>query len=152
MFRPEISLTADSTEAQCRLMLEQLTQSGAGGALTERMEISFTDLAHDHVTGTAPVEGNTQPMGLFHGGAHVVLAESLASMHSYLLSGGKNVVGVDLNATHLRATREGTVTGRAEVLHQGRTIVSHEVKMTDEAGRLLSIVRITNMILKSEPK
>ena len=152
MFRPDTSLTAETTEGQCRQLLGQLNAPDAVGDLAAKMGIEFTELTHDHVTGTVPVAGNTQPMGLFHGGGHVVLAESLASMHSFLISGGKNVVGVDLNATHLRAARDGTVTGRAEVLHQGRTIVSHEVKMTDAAGRLLSIVRITNMILKTEPK
>ena len=152
MFRPDATLTAQTTAEACQALLAQLNGPEAGGALPGKMGIEFIDLAHDHVSGTAPVAGNTQPMGLFHGGGHVVLAESLASMHSFLISGGKNVVGVDLNATHLRAAREGTVTGRAEVLHQGRTIVSHEVKMTDDAGRLLSIVRITNMILKTEPK
>ncbi|TSI17849.1 PaaI family thioesterase [Brevibacterium aurantiacum] len=152
MFTPDASLTAETTEEQCRQLLGQLNAPDAVGDLAAKMGIEFTELTHDHVTGTAPVAGNTQPMGLFHGGGHVVLAESLASMHSFLISGGKNVVGVDLNATHLRAARDGTVTGRAEVLHRGRTIVSHEVKMTDAAGRLLSIVRITNMILKTEPK
>lgn len=152
MFRPEASLTAQTTEDQRGVLLGQLNAPDSAGSLAAKMGIEFTELSADHATATAPVEGNTQPMGLFHGGGHVVLAESLASMHSFLISGGKNVVGVDLNATHLRAAREGTVTGRAEVLHQGRTIVSHEVKMTDEADRLLSIVRITNMILKTEPK
>ncbi|WP_231441041.1 PaaI family thioesterase [Brevibacterium zhoupengii] len=152
MFIPAASLSAHTTEDQCREMLGQLNSPEAVGALAAKMGIEFTELSHEHATGAVPVTGNTQPMGLFHGGGHVVLAESLASMHSFLISGGKNVVGVDLNATHLRAARDGTVTGRAEVLHQGRTIVSHEVKMTDAAGRLLSIVRITNMILKTEPK
>ena len=152
MLRPDMSLTADTTAAEVAALLAQLRAPGAGGELCEKMGIEFIELGHDHLRATAPVEGNRQPLGLFHGGGHVVLAESLASMHSFLLSGGKNVVGVDLNATHLRAARDGVITGRAEVLHQGRTIVSHEVKMTDEAGRLLSIVRITNMILTSEPK
>jgi 1,4-dihydroxy-2-naphthoyl-CoA hydrolase len=152
MLRPDISLTAKTDPDEVALLLEQLRTPEMGGELAAKMGIEFVELGHDRLMATAPVEGNRQPMGLFHGGAHVVLAESLASMHSYLLSGGKNVVGVDLNATHLRAARDGVVTGRAEVLHQGRTIVSHEVKMTDEAGRLLSIVRITNMILKTEPK
>lgn len=152
MFRPALTLTADTTTDECRQLLKQLAEEEASTGLVARMGIEFTDLGHDHMSATAPVEGNTQPMGLFHGGAHVVLAESLASMHSFLISGGKNVVGVDLNATHLRAIREGHVIGTAEVLHQGRTIVSHEVKMRDEAGRLLSIVRITNMILRTEPK
>ena len=152
MLRPGSPLTAQTTPEQCEELLIQLSGPDASGALATKMGIEFTELDHAHVTGTAPVEGNTQPMGLYHGGGHVVLAESLASMHSFLISGGKNVVGVDLNATHLRTARQGTVTGRAEVLHQGRTIMSHEVKMTDDAGRLLSIVRITNMILKTEPK
>ncbi|TGD10179.1 PaaI family thioesterase [Brevibacterium sp. S111] len=152
MLRPNDSLTSHTTAEEVTDLLESLRAPGAGGELCEKMGIEFTELGHDHLTATAPVEGNRQPMGLFHGGGHVVLAESLASMHSFLLSGGKSVVGVDLNATHLRAARDGSVTGRAEVLHQGRTIVSHEVKMTDEAGRLLSIVRITNMILRTEPK
>ena len=152
MLRPDTSLTSDTPAERVDQLLKQLRSPGAGGALAEKMGIEFVALGHDHLVGTVPVAGNTQPMGLFHGGGHVVLAESLASMHSYLLAGGKSVVGVDLNATHLRAAREGVVTGRAEVLHQGRTIVSHEVKMTDATGRLLSIVRITNMILRAEPK
>lgn len=152
MLRPDVSLTAETTPEAVELLLTQLRSPEAGGELAGKMGIDFVELAHDHLTGSVPVGGNRQPMGLFHGGGHVVLAESLASMHSYLLSGGKNVVGVDLNATHLRAVRDGVVTGRAEVLHQGRTIVSHEVRMTDEAGRLLSIVRITNMILGTTPK
>ena len=152
MLRPDISLTQDTPADQVGRLLEQLRSPGAGGALAEKMGIEFVELGHDRLLGTVPVEGNTQPMGLFHGGGHVVLAESLASMHSYLLAGGKPVVGVDLNATHLRAARDGVVTGRAEVLHQGRTIISHEVRMTDATGHLLSIVRITNMILKTEPK
>lgn len=152
MLRPDVSLTAETPPEAVELLLTQLRSPEAGGELAGKMGIDFVELAHDHLTGSVPVGGNRQPMGLFHGGGHVVLAESLASMHSYLLSGGKNVVGVDLNATHLRAVRDGVVTGRAEVLHQGRTIVSHEVRMTDEAGRLLSIVRITNMILGTTPK
>ncbi|UVI34472.1 PaaI family thioesterase [Brevibacterium spongiae] len=152
MLRPDATLSAHTSSEEIAALLEQLRSPGQGGELSEKMGIEFTELGHDHIVATAPVDGNRQPMGLFHGGAHVVLAESLASMHSFLISGGKNVVGVDLNATHLRAARDGIVAGRAEVLHQGRRIVSHEVKMTDEAGRLLSIVRITNMILGTEPK
>lgn len=151
MLLPKVSLNAQTSDTDRQLLLEHLTAPGASTGLVERMGIEFTGLGHDFIAARVPVEGNTQPMGLFHGGAHVVLAETMASMHSVLISGGKKVVGVDLNATHVRATTSGFVTGRAEVLHQGRTIVSHEVKMTDEADRLLSIVRITNMILSSNP-
>ncbi len=150
MVVPHASLTEETTEAEALGMLEQINAGGAGGGLANRMGIVFTGIGYDWMSATVPVEGNTQPMGLFHGGGHVVLAESLASMHSFLTSGGKNVGGVDLNATHLRAMRGELVTGRAEVLHRGRTLMSHEVRMTDEEGRLLSIVRITNMILASK--
>ena len=139
MVVPHASLTEDTTEAEALGMLEQINSGGAGGGLANRMGIEFTGIGFDWMTATVPVEGNTQPMGLFHGGGHVVLAESLASMHSFLT-----------NATHLRATRGGIVTGRAEVLHRGRTLLSHEVRMTDEEDRLLSIVRITNMVLASK--
>lgn len=117
------------------------------GTLVERCGIEFLDMGYDWFEARMPVDGNRQPAGLFHGGAHVVLAETLGSMHSYLLANGHDVVGVDLNATHLRPIREGWVHGRAEVLHHGRTLISHEVRMTDEDGRLLSIVRITNFVL-----
>ena len=74
------------------------------------------------------------------------MAESLASMHAFARNDGQPVVGVDLNATHVRAAREGTVHGRAEVIHAGRTIINHEVRMTNDEGKLLSIVRITNFL------
>src|SRR5699024_7354980 len=122
MLHTDLSLTSDTPADRVDRLLEQLRSPHTGGALAEKMAIEFIECGHDQQVGTVPVSGNTQPMGLFHGGVHVVLAESLASMHSYLLAGGKSVVGVDLNATHLRAAREGVVTGRAEVLHQGRTI------------------------------
>ena len=150
MVVPHVSLTAETTEDEAQGLLAQLNAQRAGGGLADRMGIAFTGIGFDWMSATVPVAGNMQPMGLFHGGGHVVLAESLASMHAFLTSGGKNVVGVDLNATHLRAMRGELVTGRAEVLHRGRTLMSHEVRMTDEEGRLLSIVRITNMILASK--
>lgn len=131
-----------------------LAHSGArnGGTLVERCGIELLDVDYDSLTGRMPVEGNIQPHGLFHGGAHVVIAETLASSHAFMRAGGRNVVGVDLNATHVRATREGWVHARAEVIHMGRTMANHEVRMTDDDGRLLSIVRITNMILAQRSK
>lgn len=115
--------------------------------LMAAMNMSIDSLGYDFLSGSVPVEGNKQPAGLFHGGAHVALAETLASQHSFLRA-GTNVVGVDLNATHLKAARSGRVRGRAEVIHAGRTIINHEVRMTDDDGRLLSIVRITNLVLQ----
>lgn len=112
-----------------------------------KMGLEFTDAGYDFFEGTMPVEGNTQPAGLFHGGAHVVLAETLGSTHAFARA-GTDVVGLDLNATHVRAAKSGLVHGRAEVIHAGRTIINHEVRMTDDDGRLLSIVRITNLVLQ----
>lgn len=118
------------------------------GTLVERMGIDLARLGWDWIEGTCPVEGNLQPAGLFHGGGYVVIAETLASMHAAVRSGSP-VVGVDLNATHLRSIRSGTVYARAQVLHGGRRLFSHEVRMTDADDRLLSIVRISNMVLGS---
>ncbi len=134
-----------SQEQYTQLM--HYNQGRTVGTLVERCGIEFLRMGYDWFEARMPVEGNKQPAGLFHGGAHVVMAETLGSMHAFLLANGHNVVGVDLNATHLRPIREGWVHGRAEVLHHGRTLISHEVKMTDGEGRLLSIVRITNFIL-----
>lgn len=144
-------MSPDLTEEQYAQLLEQFGAFGSE-TLMARMGITMTKIGYDFAEGQMPVAGNYQPAGLLHGGAHVVLAESLASMHSFARAGGKNVVGVDLNATHVRAIRDGVVYGRAEVIHAGRTIISHEVKMTNADGKLLSIVRITNMILASQSK
>src|ERR1044072_3400575 len=85
------------------------------GTLPDLMGITITELSPQRVVGTMPVKGNTQPFGLLHGGASCVLAESLGSIGSALhaVTYGKVAVGVDINATHHRAVREGVVTGVA---------------------------------------
>ncbi|WP_083956159.1 hotdog fold thioesterase [Tersicoccus phoenicis] len=119
----------------------------AGTGLADRMGIVFTELTVDRCVATMPVDGNTQPVGLLHGGAHVVLAETLGSTAASLWAGpGVVVVGTDVNATHHRGIRNGVVVGTATPLHLGRTMTTHEVVMTDEAGRRLSTARITNLI------
>ncbi|WP_029089129.1 PaaI family thioesterase [Brevibacterium album] len=137
-------VTPESTPEDCARMLAQFAMPA--GTLMERMGIELTGLGYDFAEASCPVEGNLQPAGLFHGGGHVVIAETLASMHSAART-GTAVVGVDLNATHLRSITAGTVFARAEVLHGGRRLFSHEVRMTDADDRLLSIVRISNMVL-----
>lgn len=127
-----------------------LSQQAIGGTLAENLGVQIVALDGESLVATMPVEGNRQPMGLLHGGAHVVLAETLGSMHAHIVSGQQPVVGVDLNATHVRGIKDGIVTGTARVIHAGRRMINHEVRMTDEAGRLLSIVRITNMVLAAE--
>ncbi|WP_460784839.1 hotdog fold thioesterase [Microbacterium tumbae] len=117
------------------------------GALAEKMGIEFTEFAVDRAVATMPVEGNTQPVGLVHGGAYVVLGESLGSMAANLHAGpGKLAVGVDINATHTRSATSGVVTGVCTPIHLGRSITVHEIVVTDDQGRRCSTIRITNMI------
>lgn len=117
------------------------------GALGDKMGISWVEFTRERAVATMPVEGNTQPVGLMHGGAYVVLGESLGSMHANLLAGpGRLAVGLDINATHTRSATEGLVTGTCTPIHVGRSITVHEIAVTDDRGRRLSTVRITNLI------
>lgn len=118
-----------------------------GGDLTTRMGIEFDELSAARSVARMPVEGNTQVVGLLHGGAHVVLGESLGSISAAIHAGpGKYVVGIEINATHSRSITSGWVTGTCTALVLGRTLATHEIVMTDEQGRRLSTVRMTNMI------
>ncbi len=118
------------------------------GALAEKMGLVFTEFSVERCVATMPVEGHTQPVGLLHGGAYVVLGESLGSMAANLHAGpGRLAVGVDINATHTRSATSGIVTGVCTPVHLGRTIAVHEIVVTDEEGRRCSTVRITNHIM-----
>jgi uncharacterized protein (TIGR00369 family) len=117
------------------------------GALADRMGIQMTEFTAERAVATMPVEGNTQPIGLLHGGAYVVLGESLGSMAANLHAGpGRYAVGVDINATHTASATSGVVTGTCTAIHLGRTMTVHEIIVTDENGRRCSTVRITNAI------
>ncbi len=116
------------------------------GALNERMGIVLLEATPERVVGTMPVEGNTQPYGLLHGGASCVLAETLGSTGAALHAGrihGGIAVGLDINATHHRAVREGVVTGVATALSLGGSIASYEVVITDGSGARVCTARIT---------
>lgn len=117
------------------------------GALAEKMGIEFVEFTVERAVATMPVEGNTQPVGLLHGGAYVVLGESLGSMAANLHAGPERLaVGVDINATHTRSATSGIVTGVCTPIHLGRTMTVHEISITDDHGRRCSTVRITNLI------
>jgi 1,4-dihydroxy-2-naphthoyl-CoA hydrolase len=122
------------------------------GALAERMGITIAEAAPERIVGSMPVDGNTQPYGMLHGGASCVLAETLgsigAAMYAYRLFGGR-AVGVDINATHHRAAREGMVTGVATPLRLGRTVVTYEIVITDEGGKRVCTARLTCVLLRS---
>lgn len=126
--------------------LEYLRRRGIG-ALAEKMGIEFLEYTVERSVATMPVEGNTQPAGLLHGGAYVVLGESLGSMAANLYAGlGKLAVGIDVNATHTRSATSGVVTGVCTPIHLGRSMTVHEIAVTDEQGRRCSTIRITNLI------
>ena len=115
------------------------------GTLAERMGIVMTEFTAERAVATMQVEGNTQPLGLLHGGAYVVLGESLGSMHAnFLAPEGHVAVGVDVNATHTDSAVAGLVTGVCTPLRIGRSVSVHEIVVSDEDGTRCSTVRITN--------
>jgi len=122
---------------------------GGPGALAERMGITLVEASPERIEATMPVEGNTQPYGLLHGGASCVLAETLGSIGAALH--GMTVdkpfaVGVDINATHHKGLRSGVVTGVATPVHRGRTMVTYEVVITDEVGDRVCTARLTCLL------
>ncbi len=144
--QPASSPAPDRDDLLHRMALE------GRGTLAERMGIEWVEARPDRLVATMPVEGNTQPYGLLHGGASVVLAETLGSMGSALHAGeGKVVVGVDINATHHRAARSGLVTGTATPITLGRTLASYEIVVTDEDGKRVCTSRITCLIRDAAP-
>jgi uncharacterized protein (TIGR00369 family) len=128
---------------------------GTSGETTlhDSMGIVITEASPERVVATMPVKGNVQPYGLLHGGASCVLAESLGSIGSALHAGplGKVAVGVDINATHHRAVREGTVTGVATPIYLGRTTTSYEIVIRDERDRRVCTARITCQLIQAPP-
>ncbi|KNE83587.1 MULTISPECIES: PaaI family thioesterase [Streptomyces] len=128
-----------------------LTTLFSAGHLGARMGLEVLEASAERVVGTLPVEGNTQPYGLLHGGASAVLAETLGSVGAMLHGGtGKLAVGVDLNCTHHRGVRSGLVTGVATPVHRGRTTATYETVITDEDGRRVCSARLT-CLLKDAP-
>jgi len=118
------------------------------GTLIERMGIEIVSLSASHAVGTMPVEGNTQPAGLLHGGASAVLAETLGSFAAYQHAGpGRAAVGIELSATHHRSARSGVVTGTATAIHLGSTLASYEIVVEDSDGRRLCTARLTCMLI-----
>ncbi len=121
------------------------------GALNDKMGIEILELSPERIVATMPVEGNTQPYGLLHGGASVVLAETLGSVGSALHGMPDRLsVGVDINATHHRSATGGVVTGTATAVHLGRSMASYEVVISNEDGKRVCTARITCALLPAE--
>lgn len=118
------------------------------GALDKKLGIVFLEAQEGRLVATMPVEGNTQPFGLLHGGANVVLAESLGSIGTSIHAGiHRKVVGVDINATHHKSATSGLVTGVATAISLGKTLCSWDVVITNDKGERTCTARITCLIL-----
>jgi uncharacterized protein (TIGR00369 family) len=117
------------------------------GTLAARMGIEFLEAGAERVVARMPVEGNTQPYGLLHGGASVVLAETIGSTGAAIHAGeGRIAVGIEINATHHRSATSGHVTGVATRLHGGRTLATYDIVVTDDQGRRVCTSRLTCML------
>ncbi|NUS04778.1 MAG: hotdog fold thioesterase [Nonomuraea sp.] len=117
------------------------------GTLSDRMGIEFLEAGPERVVGRMPVEGNTQPYGLLHGGASAVLAETLGSVAAAIHAGpGRIAMGIEINATHHRPATSGFVTGVATRLHGGRTLATYDIEISDEQGRRVCTSRLTCML------
>jgi len=118
--------------------------------LMQTLEIEFIDAGEDFLKAKMPVNSKVhQPMGLLHGGATVALAESVGSAASMIfINPHKNEIrGIEISANHLKSKREGVVFGTARIIHKGRSIHLWEIKITDEEDNLISLCKLTNMIL-----
>ncbi|WP_431948785.1 PaaI family thioesterase [Actinacidiphila sp. bgisy167] len=124
----------------------------SAGDLGSRMGVEIVEASAERVVATMPVEGNTQPYGLLHGGASAVLAETIGSIGAMLHGGpAKIAVGVDLNCTHHRGVRTGRVTGVATPVHRGRSSATYEIVISDEQDRRVCSARLTCALRPAAP-
>jgi len=120
------------------------------GTMVEHLGIKVTELGEDYVVGTMPVDNRTkQPFGILHGGASVALAETLASYGGYLTIDPEKyyVVGVEINANHLKVAKKGIVTGKCSPIKRGRSTQVWQTEITDDVEDLTCVSRITLMVL-----
>ena len=118
--------------------------------LMETLEIKYVDAGEDFLVATMPVNPRVhQPMGLLHGGASVALAESVGSAASIMFVNPERqeVRGIEISANHLKSKREGLVTATAKIIHKGASIHLWEIRIVDENEKLISLCKLTNMIL-----
>jgi 1,4-dihydroxy-2-naphthoyl-CoA hydrolase len=121
------------------------------GTMMEHLDIRFTEVGEDFVAATMPVDARThQPFGLLHGGASAALAETLGSAAANFCCDSTThyAVGLEINANHLRAVRSGIVTGLGRALHLGRRTQVWEMRITDDAGRLACVSRLTLAVVE----
>ncbi|MFC6082866.1 PaaI family thioesterase [Sphaerisporangium aureirubrum] len=120
------------------------------GSLADTMGIEITEITAQRVVARMPVAGNTQPLGLLHGGASCVLAETIGSMGAMTHAGpGRIAVGIEISATHHRSATSGHVTGVATMVHGGRNLATYDIQITDADGRRVCTARLTCMLRDS---
>jgi len=118
--------------------------------LMETLEISFCEVGEDYLVAKMPVTAKVhQPDGVLHGGAMVALAESVGSAASYIFLNAKDffIRGLEISANHVKSVKEGYVFGRAEIVHKGRTTQLWDIKIRDEEGNLISVVKLSTIAL-----
>jgi 1,4-dihydroxy-2-naphthoyl-CoA hydrolase len=139
-----------SNEPKLSEAAKALSKNRGVGDLAEKMGIKIVELSAEKAVATMPVSGNTQPRGLLHGGAYLVLGETLGSFAANVWAAPDGyAVGIEISASHTKSATEGIVTGTATALSLGKTLTLHEIVVTNEAGERLSTVRITNLIRKN---
>lgn len=143
-------MTSDNGPSTGPATPASITDLDTAGTLLERMEIELGDVSAQRVTASMPVAGNTQPYGLLHGGASAVLAETVGSVaaatHAAQTGRGRIAVGIELNCTHHRSARSGSVHAVAEAIHLGRSLATYEIRITDDEDRLVCTSRLTCML------
>jgi 1,4-dihydroxy-2-naphthoyl-CoA hydrolase len=126
----------------------QILNERGRGALDKKMGIEIIEASPERLVGTMPVEGNTQPFGLLHGGANVVLAESLGSVGTHLHAGPtRRIVGIEISASHHKSATSGIVTAVATAVTLGKTLCTYNVEITNDKGEKTCSARITCLIL-----
>ncbi|MFB0938905.1 MAG: PaaI family thioesterase [Urechidicola sp.] len=133
-----------------RKVLSYLNDTISKNTLMETLQIKFTEIGEDFLVAQMPVNSRVhQPMGLLHGGATVALAESVGSSASAMSVDLEkfSVKGIEISANHLKSVQEGIITGTARIIHKGRTTHLWEIKVTDEQDNLVSICKLTNIVL-----
>jgi len=126
----------------------RIIQERGGGALGIKMGIEIIEASPHRLVATMPVEGNTQPIGLLHGGASVVLAETVGSVGAAIHAGpNRMIVGLDINATHHKSATDGIVTAVATAISLGKTICSYDVVISNDKGERTCTARITCLIM-----
>jgi 1,4-dihydroxy-2-naphthoyl-CoA hydrolase len=131
----------------------QLCNNWSKNTLMETLEIQYVDAGEDFLVATMPVNSRVhQPMGLLHGGATVALAESVGSAASVMFINPEKseVRGIEISANHLKSKKEGIVTATAKIIHKGASIHLWEIKIEDENQKLISLCKLTNMILSKK--